>query len=217
MASRNAGVCSASQSFRQAPERPGANPMSRPGPVVSASTNVSHGSVASPPGVGQDPPHASCPGLVDPEHPHRFRWWQPPGRGRHQCPVRRRPRHPVSPRDLLHSAVARRDRLRQRDPQPAGQPRPGSDGLGLLRERPPATRRLPARQTTRAPPQLDPLTAGGQVLDPHQRPIPDPAGDHPAPRAGRLPGLVLDDDPQVLAAQPLDTGDDELVFQAEQH
>ncbi|GGL45796.1 hypothetical protein H9L10_11990 [Phycicoccus endophyticus] len=49
--SRNAGVCSASQSFTHAPDRPGANPSIRPGPAVSASTNeVSHGSVRRQPG-----------------------------------------------------------------------------------------------------------------------------------------------------------------------
>ena len=45
-ASRKSALCSASQSFTHAPERPGASPSIRPGPVVSASTNeVSQGSV----------------------------------------------------------------------------------------------------------------------------------------------------------------------------
>ena len=46
IAARNPGLCSLSQSFTHAPDRPGANPSIQPGPVVSASTKlVSHGSV----------------------------------------------------------------------------------------------------------------------------------------------------------------------------
>lgn len=56
-----------------------------------------------------------------------------------------------------------------------------------------------------------------QVLDPHQRTLLHPGGEDSAGRAGRLPVPLLNHDPQVAAAQPLETDDDEIVFQPEQH
>ena len=125
IASRNAELCSLIQSFTHAPDRPGANPSIRPGLVVSASTNeVSHGSLAVPACLGQDPTAQTSLGLIDPEHLGGLGFPQPPCGGGDQCSVRRRPRHPMSTGDLLDRPVPGGDLGRQRGPQPAGQPRP---------------------------------------------------------------------------------------------
>lgn len=119
--------------------------------------------------------------------------------------------------DLVDGPVARGDRYSESLPQADRQPGPGRDRLRLLGERPSRTGRFETSQATLAPPQLDCLPAGVQVLDPHNRPVLDLAGEHTTGRAGGLRVAVFDDDPKVILIQPLDAGDDELVFQSEQH
>ena len=134
-----------------------------------------------------------------------------------QGAVRGRPRHPMRAGDLVDRTVARGDRRRESLPEPHRQPRPGRDRLRLLRERPSWAGRFETSQAPLAPPQLDRLAAGVQVLDPHHRPVLDSAGDHPARRAGCFALAMLDDDAKVILAEPFDADDDELVFQSEQH
>lgn len=119
--------------------------------------------------------------------------------------------------DLVDGAVAGGDRRGQRLTQPDGQPGPRRDRVGLLRERLSRAGWFETLQASLAPPQLHRLAAGVQVLDPHHRSVLDPAGDHPARRAGGLTVAVLDDDAKVILVQPFDAGDGELVFQSEQH
>ena len=120
--------------------------------------------------------------------------------------------------ELLEWAAARRKKVSVDIlAEPAGEPRPRGDRLGLLRERTRTAERLGTGQAPLAPPQLDHLPARVKVLHPHQRSLLDPRGEDTTPRAGRPPLPQLDHDPQVAAAEPLETGDDELVFQPEQH
>jgi len=61
------------------------------------------------------------------------------------------------------------------------------------------------------------LQLASKSLTPRHRPVLRPAGHNHARRAGSLPVAVLDDDPQVIPAEPFDAEDDELVFQSQQH
>src|SRR5690606_30172152 len=103
--------------------------------------------------------------------------------------------------DLVDGAVAGGDRRRESLTQPGGQPGPGRDRVGLLRERASRAGWFETSQAPLAPPQLDRLAAGVQVLDPHHRSVLDPAGDHPARRAGCFPVAMLDDDAKVILAE----------------
>src|SRR5690606_20857923 len=92
-------------------------------------------------------------------------------------------------------------------PLAAAAPRPacaGRDRLRLLRERASRAGRFETSQAPLAPPQLDRLPAGVQVLDPHHRSVLAPAGGHPARRAGCFPVAMLDDDAKVILAEPFD-------------
>lgn len=119
--------------------------------------------------------------------------------------------------DLVDGPVARGDRYSESLPQADRQPGPGRDRVGLLGERPSRAGWFETSQASLTPPQLDCLAAGVQVLDPHNRPVLDLAGEHTTGRAGGLPVAVFDDDPKVIGVQPFDAGDGELVFQSEQH
>ena len=100
---------------------------------------------------------------------------------------------PYSAGRSVTGRFAARDRRRQLVPETLGHSGSYLDRGTGLSERPPRTQRLTARQPAFAQPQLDLLTAGGQVLDPHQLSVLHRRAEHAARRARPFPADLFDD------------------------
>jgi hypothetical protein len=88
------------------------------------------------------PAGPTAAGLVDAEHPDRFRGPQVALGGFDERGMRGRPAHPERGRDLAHRPVRIPNRSADRDPEPTGRARPRRHLTDRLGERPTRTQRF---------------------------------------------------------------------------
>ena len=99
--------------------------------------------------------------------------------------------------------------------EPGGDPGPEGQLLSGLNERTPLTGRLLAGHTALAHPELQVISAGGQVFDPMLWSGLDPGGQHAAGGAGRFGGDRFNED--LSSGSLMGGGDDAIVGEVEQN
>ena len=110
------------------------------------------------------PSGSATAGLVDPQHPHRFRLDQPRFGVFDEGAVRGRPRHSMRGSDLRYRPGRIPDRRPDLGTQPARGPRPRRHLGYRLGERPDPAGRLPASPSRLAPAHQDSILAVRNVL-----------------------------------------------------